>query len=134
MIKAVVSLATMASCEKLQPPTDGKFFYTNMRSGGEDVTLDIHGAHRIDTLISDGIQHLALAINTEDSYFTTYSIQCDLNTCDADRKYNMANSTTYHETGLTLNFPGYVFDPVYETLSQVGFLSTGIGETLKFQL
>ena len=56
IIGAVVSLATMASGEKVPPPTDGAFFYTNMRSGGADAALDITGTHRIDTLVSDANQ------------------------------------------------------------------------------
>ena len=62
--------------EKVPPPTDGEFFYTVMRSGGADVALDIHGSHRVDTLVSDGNQKLALGINTEEPYFTVYSKDC----------------------------------------------------------
>ena len=134
IIGAVVSFATLASAEKVPPPTDGKFFYTNMRSGGMDVSLDIHGTHRIDTLVSDGNQVLPLAINTQDPYFTVYSNQCDLNTCDANKKYNSGNSTTKNSTSLTLDFPGYVFETIGETLDQVNFLAKGTGEQIKFQL
>lgn len=33
------------------PPMNGKFFYTDMRAGGDDITYDLH-THRVDALVA----------------------------------------------------------------------------------
>ena len=59
------------------PPTDGKFFYADMRSGKGQK----EGLHFIDALISDSEQKFSLGINSQRYSMSLISEKCDYHKC-----------------------------------------------------
>ena len=64
-----------------------------MRSGAEQNLYDIHGTHRVDSLVSNLNQKFSLAINTQLNGITIFDESCL--TCGVENKYSNYNSSTY---------------------------------------
>jgi len=60
------------------PPTTGKFFYTDMRSGTKQQE---EGMHFIDAKISDQEQSFTLGINSQRYSMSLVSEKCDYHKC-----------------------------------------------------
>lgn len=104
-------------------PSDGKFFYSDLRGGGDGTLFDIHETHRVDTLMSIDNQQLALGLNSEVGFFAVYSDACTM--CDVSGGTKFANTSSTVVEGPNPLFDGYVFDPSDESLKSVQFLSEG---------
>ena len=75
--------------------------------------FDIHGTHRVDSLVSGTNQKLALGINSEVGFFSVFSSLCTM--CDVTNKYVATNNTIKLDSTHP-QFDAYTFDPKTETL------------------
>ena len=73
------------------PPTDGKFFYADMRSGYGQRE---EGLHFIDALVSDSEQKFSLGINSQRYSMSLVSEKCDYHKCQVSHFYDENQSST----------------------------------------
>lgn len=71
-----------------------------MRAGGYGAIFDIHGTHRVDSLMSNTTQNLALGINSELSFLTLFSSECDMCKVNSDN----GNDHVYIKSNITSPF------------------------------
>ena len=73
------------------PPTNGKFFYADMRSG---MGQHEEGMHFIDALVSDQEQKFSLGINSQRYSMSLVSEKCDYHKCQVKNFYDEQQSST----------------------------------------
>ena len=90
----------------LLPPTDGRFFYADYRSGTSK--FDSHQMHFLDMLVGTSKRKLSLGINTNLATLGLFKTACDK--CKVPTFYDPSTSTIGKYVAGPIDTKNYVFD------------------------
>ena len=72
------------------PPTDGKYFYSDIVTGGAIIKEEKY--HAVNILVTDEGLQFPFALNTDSYYFHLVSTDCPKRGCEVPKYYNYTAS------------------------------------------
>ena len=97
----LISVSFAQSNYDYLPPTDGKYFYSDIITGGDLSNEEKY--HAVNVLVSEEGLQFPFALNTAEYYFHLVSTECSKRGCEVPKYYNFTASKS-SDTNSTLSY------------------------------
>lgn len=113
----------------VKPPTDGKFFYSEVRVPGDGSS---YAESKFDVLMGNEEQELSLWVSFQEDNLAFFTNDCSPDVCKAPSLYDHGASVTKVDMEYDLNEEFQYFDKLVDSIELVTCTGTTYSDSMKF--